>query len=308
VEPAAPSPRSLRILLVAGSSARTDAVEAALARDLGSDAAIARVAEAPPDLAGLDVAVVVRTDPGPVLEQLGGLPAVLVADGVPAEGCAGLVRLGARMALSAACATCEREPNLAWSVRWAAEHGRRARELETEHARDLRAALRDPLTGLPNVELYRERLRQLVAQGRRTGKEFALFFLDLDGFKRVNDALGHAAGDQLLGDVARRLSADLRETDLVARRGGDEFVVLLDAVGQPADAARLARKLLRRVSGPSVVESTVLRVRASLGIALFPTDGVDEASLERGADLAMYAAKILGGNRCCFAGGAPAAM
>jgi len=163
------------------------------------------------------------------------------------------------------------------------------------------------LTGLPNLELYRERLRQLVAQGRRTGKHLAVLFLDLDGFKRVNDTCGHAAGDRLLVDVACRVSACLRETDMLARRGGDEFVILLDGVRRRADAARVARKILLRVSEPSVVLGTVLRTSASIGIAVYPEDGTEGETLERNADLAMYAAKVLGGNGISFASSTPCA-
>jgi diguanylate cyclase (GGDEF)-like protein len=179
---------------------------------------------------------------------------------------------------------------------WSIERSRRIREIERARRRERRAALHDPLTGLPNVRLYRERLRQLLAQGQRTGKRSALLFLDLDRFKEVNDSAGHARGDRLLRRVAARIRACLRETDTVARRGGDEFVVLLDDVREPTDALTVAQKILRAISRRTVVLGAVVRPSASIGIAVFPDDGRTAAALERKADLAMYRAKDRGGN------------
>jgi diguanylate cyclase (GGDEF)-like protein len=298
--------RHPRILLVGGDPARTDGVARVLARDLAGEASVVRVPDVPGTLTGFDAAVVLRSDAARVLDRLADLPAVLVSDhGLPPAS-ATLARMGVHRTLPMACAECGREPNLlALSVRGAIEHGRLMRSLEAERCRERQEALRDPLTGLPNLELYRERLRQLVAQGRRTGKPLAVLFLDLDDFKGVNDTCGHAAGDRLLVDVSRRVAACLRETDLLARRGGDEFVIVLVGVQSPADAARVARKILLRASESCVVQGTVLRTTASIGVAVYPDDGTQEETLERNADMAMYAAKALGGNRICFASGAP---
>jgi diguanylate cyclase (GGDEF)-like protein len=133
----------------------------------------------------------------------------------------------------------------------------------------------------------------------------AVLYLDLDRFKEVNDRLGHAAGDHLLQEVAKRLRVCTRETDTVARRGGDEFVILLDDVGSSVDAERVARKILASLSDPCRVRRVFARPSASIGIAIFPADGCDGETLERRADLAMYAAKRAGGKRFVLAGDLP---
>jgi diguanylate cyclase (GGDEF)-like protein len=133
----------------------------------------------------------------------------------------------------------------------------------------------------------------------------AVLFLDLDRFKEVNDRFGHAAGDRLLQEVAARLRACTRETDTVARRGGDEFVVLLDEVGDPRNAEQVARNLLECISGPCRVHGELVRPFASIGVAVFPADGREAEDLEERADLAMYAAKRAGGNRVEVASDTP---
>ena len=302
--PEASTSRPLRILLVSGDPLTTVGVARILRKDLEPNATIVHATDVPAELSGLDAAVVVRADAAGAIKELQGLPAiVVVGDGCGETECTALARLGVFQSLSRACATCAKEPQLAAALRWAIEHGHLVRELESARHRELQVALHDPLTGLPTLGLYRERLRQLVAQARRSGKRLAVLFVDLDGFKSVNDTWGHAAGDRLLADVSSKMAACLRETDMLARRGGDEFVVLLDGVRGPGDAARVARKLLRRVSEPSVVLGTVLRSSASIGIAEYPEHGRRPETLERHADQAMYAAKRLGGNVFCFARG-----
>lgn len=151
----------------------------------------------------------------------------------------------------------------------------------------------DPLTGLPNRSLFQDRLNQAILAARREHKPFALLLMDLDRFKDVNDTLGHHIGDALLKQVAQRLRSKLRESDTVARMGGDEFALLLPTVNAKyADMA--ARMLLQTLRAPFVVEEQSLTLGASIGIALYPDHGVDASVLLQRADVAMYAAKGAG--------------
>lgn len=163
-----------------------------------------------------------------------------------------------------------------------------------------RLAYRDPLTGLPNRTSLWDRLGLEVAHARREGQLLALCFLDLDGFKAVNDTLGHRAGDDLLCEVARRLAGALREGDTVARLAGDEFTILLPGLSRGEDAARVADKLLDALEPPVRLGDQELRVRASIGIAVFPQDAGDGEALLQRADEAMYASKERGGNTWTF--------
>ena len=164
-------------------------------------------------------------------------------------------------------------------------------------------AAHDALTGLANRMTLEERLRNALARARRDGSGFGLVFLDIDGFKAVNDRLGHAAGDELLKAIAARLRQSVRETDLVARLGGDEFVVLLERIQQPEHGAPVAEKIRRALASPLGMEGQAPPVSASIGLAVYPRDGTDERELMRKADEAMYAAKQAGGNRVETAGG-----
>jgi diguanylate cyclase (GGDEF)-like protein/PAS domain S-box-containing protein len=154
-------------------------------------------------------------------------------------------------------------------------------------------AYHDPLTGLPNRALFLERLGRALDGARRSGSELAVFFLDLDRFKLVNDTLGHSAGDRLLRAVAGRLRAVLRAEDMVARFGGDEFTVLLLSRA-PVEVAAVVRKLIARVTEPLDLDGQRLKISTSVGIATFPGDGEDADALIRNADLALYHAKELG--------------
>jgi diguanylate cyclase (GGDEF)-like protein/PAS domain S-box-containing protein len=154
----------------------------------------------------------------------------------------------------------------------------------------------DPLTGLPNRLQFEVDLNDAVAAADRHGQPFALLFLDLDGFKVVNDDHGHAAGDVVLIEIARRLRRSLRVNDKVARIHGDEFVFLLPEISEPHEAASIARKLLGIVGGPIAVAGTTVRVHASIGVSLYPNDGANARALLRAADTAMYAAKQGGKN------------
>jgi diguanylate cyclase (GGDEF)-like protein len=156
-------------------------------------------------------------------------------------------------------------------------------------------AFHDPLTGLPNRTAFNDRLEMRLVGARIRGARLAVLFLDLDGFKVINDSLGHSMGDRVLQTLANRLRRAVRDGDLVSRFGGDEFTILLD-VGRPEDAEAVAQKLLAAVVEPVIIEGERLFVTASVGVALHPEHGDDPESLVRNADAAMYLAKDLGRN------------
>jgi len=163
-------------------------------------------------------------------------------------------------------------------------------------------AFHDPLTGLPNRKLLSDRLELALAQARRGKRAMAVLFLDLDGFKAVNDGWGHAQGDALLRDVAGRLASALRTGDTVARIGGDEFTVLIPELPHEEGAAEVSRKILRELERTFRVGKSECRVTASIGIARYPQDGEDAEALLKNADAAMYRAKLAGGNRFAWYG------
>ena len=155
-------------------------------------------------------------------------------------------------------------------------------------------AYHDSLTGLPNRALFQDRLAKDLAQARRAGTTTALLLLDLDRFKTINDTLGHAAGDKLLIEVAKRLQSRRREGDTIARLGGDEFVFVVTQLRHEEDAAIVAEQVLEVLKPPIQISEYDLHVSASIGIALFPDDGDDAISLLKSADVALYRAKELG--------------
>jgi diguanylate cyclase (GGDEF)-like protein/PAS domain S-box-containing protein len=169
-------------------------------------------------------------------------------------------------------------------------------------------AYHDPLTGLPNRIMVEQQLDLAVARARRAGGSVVMMFVDLDDFKEVNDRLGHAAGDRLLAAVATRLRSELRDSDLLARQGGDEFLVLLsDVTDDPEPAAEsVGGKLLHALTEPFVVAGTELRTGASIGVSVYPRDAADTEALLRHADVAMYQAKAAGGGRLAFHQASPA--
>lgn len=161
-------------------------------------------------------------------------------------------------------------------------------------------AFHDALTGLPNRVLFDDRIRQTLATGRRYDRGFAVMYLDLDNFKTVNDELGHPAGDMLLRLVAERLRKTLRESDTVARFGGDEFVILQPIVNGPSDTSDLARKIVNAMQVPFDLSGTSRAIHTSIGISLFPNDGASIEVLMDNADKALYRAKRTGRNRWVF--------
>jgi diguanylate cyclase (GGDEF)-like protein/PAS domain S-box-containing protein len=156
------------------------------------------------------------------------------------------------------------------------------------------SAQHDPLTGLPNRLLLSDRIGQAIALAGRHMHKGAVLFLDLDGFKHINDSLGHRVGDELLQSVAKRLRTSVRAPDTISRQGGDEFIVLLQEVKQPEDAAIWARRVLQLVAETHSCEKHRLHVTASIGISVFPDDGLDAEALIKNADTAMYQAKANG--------------
>jgi diguanylate cyclase (GGDEF)-like protein/PAS domain S-box-containing protein len=162
------------------------------------------------------------------------------------------------------------------------------------------SAQHDPLTNLPNRVLLNDRIAQSIALARRQNRALAVIFLDLDRFKFVNDSLGHAAGDELLLSVSKRLQSGLRGCDTVSRQGGDEFVILLSGVTSREDAATSARKILGLLKAPHPVAGQNLHIDCSLGISLYPADGNDGETLIKNADTAMYYAKERGRNHFHF--------
>jgi diguanylate cyclase (GGDEF)-like protein len=158
----------------------------------------------------------------------------------------------------------------------------------------------DPLTGLPNRALFNDRLDQAIKKSKRNGTKVALFFLDLDRFKEINDTLGHNIGDEILINVANRLKAVMREGDTIARLGGDEFTVIMQDLKHEKDAAFLAEKIVETFKRAIIVESNALSITTSIGISLFPKNATEIQSLVRLADIAMYEAKESGRNNFKF--------
>jgi diguanylate cyclase (GGDEF)-like protein/PAS domain S-box-containing protein len=158
----------------------------------------------------------------------------------------------------------------------------------------------DVLTNLPNRRLFNDRLNLAVQQSDRHDISFAVLFLDLDNFKRINDTLGHHAGDLLLQAVAQRLLENLRKVDAVARFGGDEFAIMLEEVKDPLDVERVAQKIIAAISTPVDLEGVEVQVGVSIGVSMYPADSRSVADLFKNADSAMYLAKSQGKNRCQF--------
>lgn len=181
---------------------------------------------------------------------------------------------------------------------WFAYHDTRKSQA-TAAAYEIQARY-DALTGLPNRLLLKERTEEMIKRVSRESTYGALIFLDLDDFKNINDSLGHAAGDMVLRVTAQRLAACVRQTDTVGRYSGDEFVIVVDGIAQPSDAADIARKIMTSVTEPHSLSEHDVIVSASIGIACFPNDGTGAGSLLKNADAAMYRSKENGRNQVSF--------
>ncbi|HEY9064436.1 MAG TPA: EAL domain-containing protein [Burkholderiaceae bacterium] len=180
---------------------------------------------------------------------------------------------------------------------------RLTREMERERAATQQVeylAFHDRLTGLPNRSRFSGVLERGLKEAKRYQRELGVFFIDLDRFKDINDTLGHEAGDKLLQEVAARLVSCLRESDCVARLGGDEFVVMLPGSTDRESLTAVAQKILAAIARPFPIHGQNFRVTASVGISVFPADGVDEPTLMKHADIAMYQAKEDGKNNFAF--------
>ena len=170
-------------------------------------------------------------------------------------------------------------------------------EAARSHGEMLEAlALHDQLTGLANRRLLADRMAMAMAHARRNKTTMALVYLDLDGFKQINDTLGHSAGDTLLQLVAKRLLETVREEDTVARTGGDEFILVLWHIGERNYADTVARKVIETLSKPFDIEGHSVSITTSAGVAIYPVHGEDVDALTKSADQALYAAKRAGKN------------
>lgn len=174
----------------------------------------------------------------------------------------------------------------------------RARKLErtVQELRDAQRQLReladlDPLTRLPNRRVFDDRLRMTLRRCKRERQRATVLYVDIDGFKHVNDQHGHATGDRVLAEIGRRLQRCLRETDTVSRLGGDEFALLLDPSSSTGDTSEIAPRILVSLRAPIEVDGASIEIGASIGIALFPDDAEDAARLVHVADADMYRAK-----------------
>ncbi|MCG2750320.1 MAG: EAL domain-containing protein [Desulfobacteraceae bacterium] len=175
-------------------------------------------------------------------------------------------------------------------------------EAERKHAeaKIQHLATHDALTGLPNRLMFNQMLNHAIQSARRYNRQFAVLFIDLDRFKIINDTLGHAAGDQLLQEIAKRFRHALREVDIVARLGGDEFVALIEEMNEPSRISKVAYNILSVAMKPVELMGQEYRVTASIGICMFPKDAGDEQSMMKNADSAMYCAKEAGKNNFQF--------
>ncbi|MCD1258690.1 sensor domain-containing diguanylate cyclase [Paenibacillus athensensis] len=165
-----------------------------------------------------------------------------------------------------------------------------------QEARLLNMAYHDPLTGLPNRRLFREHLNQALLQAKRSGGTMALLYLDIDDFKIINDTMGHDTGDAFLQVFAERVRGALREIDTCARMGGDEFTILLPVVDEPANVETVARRIFQSLQRPWDVGEYQFTATVSMGIAVYPNDGKDAASLLKHVDSALYQVKGHGRN------------
>jgi diguanylate cyclase (GGDEF)-like protein/PAS domain S-box-containing protein len=197
--------------------------------------------------------------------------------------------------------------NVLWSARWSEEHQVRIAvahditERKEMEAQLLYAAGHDDLTDLPNRTLLLDRLQASLTLAEREHVGLSVLFIDIDGFKDINDGYGHAVGDLLLQQIAKRLGACVRKSDTVGRLGGDEFLIILNKVNNTEGAALVAEKIRAALSEVFVVDGSTLSVSASIGIASYPENGKEPLDLVQSADHAMYQAKNNGGDKVILA-------
>jgi diguanylate cyclase (GGDEF)-like protein len=173
-------------------------------------------------------------------------------------------------------------------------------KLKKQNKEISKLATLDVLTGLFNRYSYNNAIERSLKIAKRYNKQFSILFIDLDHFKQINDTLGHHIGDLLLKEVAKKLQSCIRESDILARIGGDEFNVLFEEIASKNDAAQVAKKILTRMAEPFNLESHKLTMTASIGISSYPSDGENLPELLKNADTAMYQAKELGRNNYQF--------
>jgi len=185
---------------------------------------------------------------------------------------------------------------LARAIRYAIERHQMIKKLEQAQGELQEIARYDSLTGLSNRNFFYEQLDKLIARVRRENKLMAVMFLDLDNFKPVNDEHGHSVGDLLLQSVAKRITSCLRKNDIAARLGGDEFIIAYDTSGNEESLAIAAQRIIEVISDVYILSGQELKISASIGVSVYPKDGVDMDVLIKNADTAMYSTKEDGGN------------
>ena len=307
--PGGETSRPLSILLIDGIGDRASPIAAILREGLdpASHLASARLEEAL-DHFESDAPSAVLVAPGKdgaidfdaiarIAERNPALP--LVAIGTPTPACS--ERAAIQHGVQAILGPQDLTPAiLAGTLRQAVERAQIVAELRAAREAARHLAGHDALTGIANRMLFEDRLSQCLASARRSGSITAVAMLDMDRLKSINDVFGHATGDEVLRCVAQRLAGQVRESDTVARIGGDEFAFVLSNLGRETDAARVAQKLIASLARPIVVHGEHFQVGASVGIGIFGRDGRDADTLLASADRAMYHAKRAGGSRYQF--------
>jgi len=185
---------------------------------------------------------------------------------------------------------------LARAIRYAIERHQMIKKLEQAQGELQEIARYDSLTGLSNRNFFYEQLDKLIERVRRENKLMAVMFLDLDNFKPVNDEYGHSVGDLLLQSVAKRITSCLRKNDIAARLGGDEFIIAYDTASNEENLATAAQRIIEVISAVYILSGHELKISASIGVSVYPKDGVDMDVLIKNADTAMYSTKEDGGN------------
>lgn len=302
------APKSVRILLVGGADGDAESLRAMLTESVSMSFEVShghRLAAAldHPDTKAADLVVLDTSGSSDGLDvltqlrlRLPRLPVVVIDDRDDELFATRVLRMGARAYLGRA------ELNtrlLVTTVNSALESHRTIMQLNATRERAHHLASHDQLTGLPNRTLFAERLEQAVNAARRGRSKLAVLYIDLDGFKAINDSLGHAVGDGLLRGIARHLTESLGESDSAARLGGDEFCVLLTQLSSEKDAEIIAERILYAIGKPPQ-SSAFAATHASIGIAMFPKDSSEPDDLVNKADRAMYNAKESGRNRFVF--------